>query len=139
MSHFIRGKRLGGERRQVNKKKFSGKKRKGNDILFNGNQMKFWRAHMGNFWETTKIVGQRPEIPWQIIGMTPNRIRLFNLQVISLFVSQLKMLVTFKILHLSRIAKFQSSKGSTRKPGRNDRCDTKCCIVLLFLRTHTYD
>jgi hypothetical protein len=72
MSDFIRGERLVGKRRWViqmtqkydsNKKKFSGKKRKGSEKLFNGNQMKFWRAHMGIFWQTTKIVGQWPEIP----------------------------------------------------------------------------
>jgi hypothetical protein len=67
MSDFVRGEGLVGKRRQMiqatqkydsNKKKFSSKKRKGNAKLFNGNQMKFWRTHMGNFWKTTKIVGQ---------------------------------------------------------------------------------
>jgi hypothetical protein len=58
MSDFIRGEGLVEKRRRViqmtqkydsNKKKFSGKKRKGYEKLFNGNQMKFWHAHMGNF------------------------------------------------------------------------------------------
>ncbi len=66
-----------GKRRQViqmtqkydsNNKKFSCKQRKGNEKLYNGNQMVLWHAHMGIFWQTTKIVGRRPKIPWQIIG-----------------------------------------------------------------------